>query len=66
MKYFCFAISLFLQAGCQWLATHPKEDAELVEVIEEATLKLYEYETRTLSPGTPPHKLMGPDGPKGP
>lgn len=66
MKKLVFFLTLFLNTGCQWIATHPKEDAEIVEAVEEATLKLYEYETRTLSPGVPPHKLIGPTGPKGP
>jgi hypothetical protein len=66
MKKVCFVLSLLMQTGCQWVVTHPKEDAVIVEAVEEAALKLYEYETRTLSPGMPPHKILGPTGPKGP
>jgi hypothetical protein len=63
MKKSIFFLTLFLNTGCQWVATHPKEDVAVLEAVDEGILKLYEYETRTLSPGVPPHKILGPIGP---
>ena len=66
MKKPIIFLTLILQSSCQWIATHPKEDAAIVEAVEKGVLEIYEYETRTLSPGMPPHKIIGPIWPKGP
>ena len=58
---------LILLTSCQWVLTHPEEDAEAVSVVEEVAKDFYQYETKTLSPGPqlpasqPP--LNGPLGP---
>jgi hypothetical protein len=63
MKRLMFFLTLFIQTSCQWIATHPKEDEVIVEAIEKSVEEIYKYETRTLSPGIPPHKIIGPSGP---
>lgn len=63
MKRLISLLPLLILTSCAWIATHPKEDEVIIESIEEGVLRLYEYETRTLSPGVPPHKIMGPTGP---
>lgn len=67
MRSLSILLPLMILTGCAWIASHPKEDALAVEVIEEAIEKLYEYETHTLSPapppGYPPMKIPGPSGP---
>jgi len=34
-----------LLASCQWVITHPKEDATIVKAIEEIGKDMYEYES---------------------
>jgi len=68
MQAISLLFTLFL-TSCSWVATHPQQDAAVIEIAEECMQDLYTYETRTLSPGpqlppgTPPMKLQGPSGP---
>jgi hypothetical protein len=56
---------IILLASCQWIATHPQEDAEAIQLIEQGTQEIYEYETKTLSPSPQqPNAIQGPIGPK--
>ena len=51
--------------ACQWIVTHPAEDAEIVKIVEEAVLDIYHYEAKQpLTPGEPPMKLEGASGPE--
>lgn len=63
MKRLISLIPLLILTSCQWILNHPQEDAEAVELIEKAGEEVYEFESRTLSPGVPPMKLNGPTGP---
>lgn len=58
-------ISIFLAlstSSCQWILTHPAEDAEMVQLGEQAVEDLWDYETKNLSP-TPPQPNAEPIGP---
>ncbi len=66
MKRLISLLPLFFLHSCAWIAANPVVEEEAIEIAEELTSDLYRYETRTLSPGVPPHKIMGPDGPRGP
>lgn len=46
-----FLVLLPLLASCEWILTHPTEDAEIVKLAEEAASDLYRYETgQTVKP----------------
>jgi len=64
MKYFLISLA-FLLNSCQWIVTHPQEDAEIVEIGEEAIREFYQYESHTLSP-TPPQNHEIQQGANGP
>jgi len=53
MKKFSVLLPLLILTGCQWVLTHPSEDAEALGVIEEAGKDIYDYESKTLSPAPP-------------
>jgi len=53
MKTLISIVLALFTSSCAWIATHPAEDAELVELGETAVKDLYDYETKTLSPTTP-------------
>jgi hypothetical protein len=56
MKKFISLLPLLTLVSCQWIATHPKEDAEVISAVEGIVKEIYEYETKTLSPAPPqPH-----------
>ena len=42
MKKFILLIPIL--ASCQWIVTHPEEDKEIVNVVEEIGKDLYKYE----------------------
>jgi hypothetical protein len=67
-KFITFSM-LYILTGCQWIAMHPAEDLEAVELIEKAVEELYHHEVKVLSskipPGYPPMKLPSKVNEKG-
>lgn len=67
MKKLSFFLTLLIQTGCSWIATHPIEDVEAIEVIEKSVEEIYRYETgkafpvcTTIPAGYPPMKAVTP------
>jgi hypothetical protein len=50
-------------ASCEWVITHPEEDAEIVELGEKAIQEIYSYETKSLL-SLPPQPNAEPFGPQ--
>lgn len=69
MTKFSLLLPLILLSSCTWVATHPKEDMEIILSAEEIARDLYQYESRTLSPAPPQphvHHDLPPFKPKAP
>jgi hypothetical protein len=43
--------------GCQWVMTHPQEDAEIVSLAEEAAKDIYKFE-QGLTPAEPVNPVV--------
>ncbi len=65
MKILISIVLALTTSSCQWIMTHPVEDAEMVQLGEQAVEDLWNYETKTLSP-TPPQPNAEPIGPTQP
>lgn len=59
MRKFSLFLPLIMLTACNWIITHPTEDAEAVGLVEQGVQEIYSYERKTLSP-TPPQPNVAP------